>query len=265
MIDHDSDSMEPLAKLIDRMVDGGLTPAQLRRAVRELDSTPGGWRRCALSFLEVQTWGEAFRNLDGTVEEKPRLLPGSECSEPLLDSVLPPVSTKGVLPRRWIGDALAAGIAIVAFSLGWLAHAVRNSGQDERPATLVEVAAKADPPPKPPVASEPPSPSDPQESALISALPRDRIPTVREVARLRIGSGDPFSSEVPILAGSGINPRWILQQAPPISDYQQAMWERHGYQLDQRRRVFSVPLGDGRRAAVPVDQVQVRYVGQVSL
>src|SRR4029077_16067376 len=102
MIDHDSDSLEPLAKLIDRMVDGGLTPAQLRRAVRELDSTPGGWRRCALSFLEVQTWGGAFRNLDRTVEEKPRLLPGSECSEPLLDSVLPPVSTKGVLPRRWI-------------------------------------------------------------------------------------------------------------------------------------------------------------------
>jgi hypothetical protein len=267
MIDHesDSDSIEPLGELIDRMVDGGLTPAQLRRAVRELDCTPDGWRQCAVSFLEAQAWGEAFRNLDGTVEERPRLLPSSECSERSMTSILRPASTSSVISRRWIGDALAAGIAIVAFSLGWLIHGVPNPGQSDRPANLAGVTAKTDPAPEPPVASEPPAASDTHESALISALPRDRIPTVQEVARLRIGSGDQYSSEVPILAGSGVNPRWILQQPPPISDHQRAIWQRQGYQLDQRRRVVSVPLGDGRRAAVPVDQVQVRYVGQVPL
>jgi hypothetical protein len=267
MIDHhsDSDSMEPLAELIDRMVDGGLTPAQLRRAVRELDSTPDGWRQCALSFIEAQTWGEAFRNLNGTILESTPTPESSDCSTPAMTSILRPIPTSGVISRRWIGDALAAGIAIIAFSLGWLVHGVRNPVQSDRPAILAEVTTKADRAPEPEVAGETPTPTDPRESALISALPRDRIPTVQEVARLRIGAGDPYSSEVPILAGSGLDPRWILQQPPPISDHQRAIWQRQGYQLDQRRRVVSVPLGDGRRAAVPIDQVQVRYVGQVPL
>lgn len=267
MIDHESnsDSMEPLSKLIDRMVDGGLTPAQLRMAVSELDRTPGGWRSCALSFLEAQAWGDAFRNLDGTVLESTRPPESSDCSAPAMTSILRPISTSSVISRRWIGDALAAGIAIIAFSLGWLVHGMRNPVQSDRPVNPAQVTAKADPAPEPEVASKTPTPTDPQESALTSALPRDRIPTVQEVARLRIGTGDPYSSGVPILAGSGIDPRWILQQPPPISDHQRAIWQRQGYQLDQRRRVVSVPLGDGRRAAVPIDQVQVRYVGQVPL
>jgi hypothetical protein len=267
MIDHlsDSESIEPLAELIDRMVDGGLTPAQLRSAVRELDCTPGGWRRCALSFLEARAWGEAFRDLDGTTHEKPRQLESPGCLDSSATSILRPISASGVISRRWVGDALAAGIAIVAFSLGWLAHGVRSPSLGHRLADPAAVKARMDPAPEPPLASETPAPSDPHEPAPFSALPRDRIPTVQEVARLRIGTGDPYSSEVPILAGSGVNPQWLLQQPPPISDHERAMWQRQGYQLDQRRRVVSVPLGDGRRAAVPIDQVQVRYVGQVPL
>jgi hypothetical protein len=267
MLDHESHfaSIEPLAELIDRMVGGGLTPAQLRRAVRELDSSPNGWRRCALAFLEAQAWGEAFRSLDGTVEENPRLLSSSECSEPLKPCVLRPLSTSGAMTRRWLGDALAAGLAIIAFSLGWLVHGMRNAGENDRPTSLPHITSKADTPAELATAAEALAPSDTSDPALVSSLPRDRIPTVREVARLRIGGGDPFASEVPILAGSGVNPQWLLQQPPPVSDHVRAMWQRQGYQLDQRRRVVSVPLGDGRQAAVPVDQVQVRYVGQVPL
>ena len=61
MTDPDPDPNPPLAELIDRIVDGGLTPAQLRHAVGELDLAPDGWRRCALAFLEAQYWSEAFR------------------------------------------------------------------------------------------------------------------------------------------------------------------------------------------------------------
>ena len=38
--------------------------------VERLDSAPGGWRRCALAFLEAQSWGEAFRNLDGASRDR---------------------------------------------------------------------------------------------------------------------------------------------------------------------------------------------------
>ena len=99
----------------------------------------------------------------------------------------------------------------------------------------------------------------------IAGLPTDRVPTVREVARLRIGTGDATSAEVPILAGPGMSKRWLVAQPPPVSEHEQALWQRQGYQLEQTRRFISVPLADGRRAAVPVDHVQLRYVGREPL
>ena len=38
--------------------------------------------------------------------------------------------------------------------------------------------------------------------------------------------------------------------------------ERRGYRVDSRHRVIPVSLPDGRRAMLPVDQLQVSYVGQ---
>jgi len=80
------------------------------------------------------------------------------------------------------------------------------------------------------------------------------------VGRLRIGSeGD--SAEVPILAGPGIDEEWLRDQPSPVSEHGQALWQRRGYQVDQRRRIITTTLADGRRVTVPIDQVQIRYTG----
>ena len=55
--------------------------------------------------------------------------------------------------------------------------------------------------------------------------------------------------------------RWLLNQPPAVSEWERVLWERQGYQLEEQRKLVAVTLADGRRAAVPVDQVQVRYVG----
>ena len=69
MTDHEADPMQTIEDLIDRMVDGGMTPDELRKSIERLDATPEGWRRCALAFLEAQSWAEAFRSMDGTSAE----------------------------------------------------------------------------------------------------------------------------------------------------------------------------------------------------
>ena len=56
--------------LIDRMIDGEMSPQQLRTCIERLDSAPEGWRQCALAFLEAQSWGEAFRDLDEACREQ---------------------------------------------------------------------------------------------------------------------------------------------------------------------------------------------------
>jgi len=40
----------------DRLVDGELSETQRAELLAGLDHEPGGWRRCALAFLEAQCW-----------------------------------------------------------------------------------------------------------------------------------------------------------------------------------------------------------------
>jgi hypothetical protein len=235
----------PLAELIDRMVDGGLTPAQLRRAVAELDRAPDGWKRCALSFLEAQCWSESLRNFEE-----------GEATGPSVIAI--PSGAR----RRWIAAALAACVSLMAFSLGWLGHSLKNGSIDERrPDARLATVSGSIAGDTGGGATDIGGPGQPGRAAS-RGLPSDRLPTIREVARLRVDTGGPGPTEIPLFAGPGIDPRTLLEQPPAISAQGRAAWQRRGYQLEQERRLVSIPLGGGRRAAVPIDQVHVRYVGQ---
>jgi hypothetical protein len=48
---------------LDQLVDGDLEPAERRRLLTALADQPDGWRRCALTFLEAQSWRKACRQL----------------------------------------------------------------------------------------------------------------------------------------------------------------------------------------------------------
>ncbi|APW61975.1 hypothetical protein [Paludisphaera borealis] len=217
---------------IDRIVDGGLSPAQLRDALHRLDAEPDGWKRCALAFLEAQTWGDVLR----------------EPSRPQTSLKIGPAPTAR---SKRVRTTLAAAAALVAFGMGWL-----TGGRDERPIvpapTLVahdepvETVAKADEP---------------------EAARPDPPPAIREVARLRFatGSADAPTADVPILAGPGLDSQWLMNQPMPVSDRERAALERQGYALDQERELVAMPLADGRQVVVPVDQVRLRYVGSEPL
>ena len=49
--------------LFDRLVDGELSAAERRTLLASLDGRPSGWRRCALAFLEAQTWQDELGRL----------------------------------------------------------------------------------------------------------------------------------------------------------------------------------------------------------
>src|SRR5262249_31535358 len=68
----DLDAITPLDDdLIDRIVDGTLSPAERRAAIDRLDRLPAGWKRCAAAFLEAQFWREAFRAVGDSEKNKP--------------------------------------------------------------------------------------------------------------------------------------------------------------------------------------------------
>jgi hypothetical protein len=265
MTNPEHQTMPTIDDLIDRLLDGAVQPGEMRKAVKLLDATPDGWRRCAVAFLEAQSWGDAMRCEEESAPTNrlelrgfmPQVLSGHSG----IDPVRPCPDTQ---PLRG-GRLLAASVVLVAFTLGWAGHGWRTQIAREKPENPNVVDTGSSPRVRSgsldeaaPPSSGPLPEAEPQSLAV-------RGPIIQEVARLRIGTGKSTTAEVPILAGTGIDERFLLEQPPAVSEHQRAVWERLGYQLEQRRRLVSIPLSDGRRAAVPIDQVKVRYVGREPL
>lgn len=97
--------------LIDRLVDGELGDAERRQLLLQLEHETDGWRRCALAFLEAQSWRATFRPLAASKPEPNLAVPATQSLTRKQPSQRP-------LARL---AALAASLA-AAFLLGWVWH-----------------------------------------------------------------------------------------------------------------------------------------------
>src|SRR5437762_5178245 len=93
-------------RLIDRLVDGELPNVERRQLLLQLESEPDGWRRCALAFLEAQTWREAFGPLAATAQAKP----------PAAATSRAPMAKPWRAVARWASLAVCV---MAAFAVGW--------------------------------------------------------------------------------------------------------------------------------------------------
>ncbi len=234
--------------LIDRIVDGALTPEELRAAVLRIEAEPDGWKRCALAFVEARVWSDSLRAIGQAQKSEPAGMP--------IPRTAP--AAKG-RRNRWLRSIAAAVIVGLSFVAGWMTHGTRL---DSRPEPLLVRDSKVTPVPRP---SEP---SDVEDVVTQSAgFPEDRAPRrvaaarmVRTVGLIRFGP-ESSPAEVPVLAGPGITKDWLAAQPPPVSEYGEVVLAREGYRVEQQRRFFTTVLADGRRVAIPVDHVQIRYTG----
>jgi anti-sigma factor RsiW len=107
--------------MIDRLVDGELSADARRRLLTALDGQRDGWRRCALAFIEAQTWRRELRR--ALVAEASPPLGEADPSKSLDRGVagLPgPVAGRPWRPAwRESGLWLAvAAMVLIAFGLG---------------------------------------------------------------------------------------------------------------------------------------------------
>jgi hypothetical protein len=220
--------------LIDRLVDGELDETERQSLLARLEIEPGGWRRCALAFLEAQEWARTFSSTSETfaldrpgIAAHSSLAPGETANNPR--------QRREPATRRFrrVG-ILAAGI-LLAFASGWLASAAT------RPADFstapVQTAAVSDVP----KTSEAPNSAAEvsQNSTDHTDLERAQLPVVR------LPEDSSRVAEAPLV----------------LSDPVRRELERQGYRVEQRTGLVSMELEDGQSLAVPVDEVELRYVG----
>jgi hypothetical protein len=229
-------------EMLDRLVDGELSEGERRELLARLDRVAGGWRACAISFLEAQCLEEAFGEMPG---------PSAAGLEP----VVPPETAaqrSGLWPKR-IQTALAmAASFLVTLGIGWWAGGLRfESGTgalDVRPSDGLAMDA---------IRAPGKSALRPNAAANSSETP-NRSPTM--VVALPSGvAGQEI--RVPVVEGDEHDHSLMFPDTAAFPARFRDALERAGYQVRQSRELLPIPVQGGRHAIVPVDQLDVHYVG----
>jgi hypothetical protein len=212
-------------RMLDLLVDGELPDAQRRGLLNALEREPGGWRRCALAFLEAQCWGRELR----TMTRDPA------AASPVIHA----------RPRHWwilsSGGAMLALAASVflAFGLGLGTHALLTPGAGEpRFHDLAGGSASGF------GTARPGLKSDGNNVTLVVDGP----------------DGAPSPVKLPLVDQRQLEAGWPWNRPSPLpADVLQAL-ERMGNQVRQQRELVPYQLEDGRRVVVPVDRIEVQPV-----
>lgn len=221
---------------IDLLVDGELDDGRRRELLLALEASPDGWRRCALAFLEAQTWGQALR-------ARPL-----ELAPP---AVVVPAATPARVVRRPAWGALltlAASVAL-AFAAGHWWRGATPAGSQRSEDSLVGRSAPA------------PAPSTSVTPAADAAPALDGAQLVSlELADVQ--GRERHTVQLPVFDEARGRDAWLAQaEATGPSPDVLAELERLGHQVKERRQLVPVRLGDGRELIVPVKEVEVQLKG----
>jgi hypothetical protein len=223
----------------DRLVDGELTEEERRELLASLDDESGGWRRCALAFLQSQCWRDSFaammrQGIPGTADVKATRASHSPWPG-RLGTIL--AMAASFLVALWVGSLLQqARVGHFAAPSGPMGEVARTvSGREQPDRSLAGGAPNA------------PSASSPWRMVTVSSP---------------AGSPRPGASvSLPAVERDNVDEHWLRSLPPAMSDNVVQAFNRTGHQVEQHRELVPVPLQDGRQVVVPVDQVDVHYVG----
>jgi hypothetical protein len=222
----------------DRLVDGELTPGERRELLASLDHVPDGWRRCALSFLEAQSWREGFGEfVRHGADEHDAIL--AESSSAVV-SVLPANKRDRSMRQGLAWAAIAAGL-LLAFTLG------KTTREGGAPIAVNDATSS-----RPQVADVVPPPS----SALADGAPTPDALTLF----VRDDSGKTHPLRVP-LVDAGTLEELGMQFQSGVPDDLRAQLQTRGFDVQSKKRYAPLWLENGQPMFVPVEDTKIVPVG----
>lgn len=228
----------------DRLATGELSDAERAEVFDWCNEDPWRWRDCALAFLEAQSWGEVMS--EWTKEADP--LPVADRYVSAGQAALP-------VWRRWA--ALAATLVIVFFA---------GAGMHDwmlRSRTLPDWAMR-DATTGSPAPEETSQETGGATTTAHQSPVRDKTsqhPTYVSVpVQTNLTPGVPALLQIPVAAEQdGARAQPVKSTLP---DYVRKQWEKRGYEVEQTKRFLNGKLPDGRNVVVPVNGLEVKYVGR---
>jgi hypothetical protein len=219
----------------DRLVDGELPADEYKSLVAGLDDEPGGWRRCALAFLEAQALGGELSAIRQS---------GELAEQPVASVVVAP--RKAVEPARWKLLLAMSASFLVAFILGVTLPSLWRPVSDSRLAG-------------------PEIPVKPMDAASAAPLPDGLVRTVGNARLVFDGPSGTQSpaGDVPILEmAENAGSTWLTQHEPTLPEELIDELERRGHRVEWRQQYVPVNLEDGREGVIPVESYQITPVSR---
>ena len=239
---------------LDRLVDGELSEAERRDLLIRLEQHPDPcvWRRCALAFLEAQSWKQDFGCLCRSVAGRAHpALPATVADRAAPASVALPATRRSQV-RYYLGTFLAmAASFLVALALGSTARDWwQQAAQGPASAPPVDLVSTLQTPTEP----------GPADNGGVQAEPHDGW----QMVTLDVpegAKGATRSIQLPAIQRDKLDESWLREVPAAVPSEVLDALERNGYQVREHRQLVPVPMKDGRRLVVPVDGVEVHYVG----
>jgi hypothetical protein len=216
--------------LLDRLVDGELKGSERRQLLESFDKRPEGWRRCALTFLEAQSWREEMGQVARGL--------ASDTDEPKLS--VPFVAPN---PKHWPKAAtwlaMAAGL-LLAFGLGWMQRDRGPSiagGAANHPTTQI---ATVTPP------SNPISPNSAKSGDAVTLF-------------VQGDDGRRHPVRVPLVDAATLDKQLGVQFQSGLSDDVRDQLEDSGYAVQSKRQYAPLWLEkeNGRPMILPVEDTKI--------
>jgi len=214
-------------QLFDLLVDGQLDEPRRRELLTGLDDRPGGWRRCALAFLEAQSWREAMDAFAHPRAAVPAAAP-------------PQAAPRKRRSRRDLVTTLLGVAASFLLGIGitsWQ-HDMQQKGIPVGGGPSMAKVAADD------AFGYPGSGQNVQWVSLSS----------------KGADGRPHTVQLPAVARDRLDENWLRSLPSAIPEDLSRSLQQAGHGVQSSRQLIPFRLKDGRRLVVPVDQLDVRYV-----
>jgi len=232
-------------RLLDLLVDDELAEQQRGEFLLGLDDTEDGWRRCALAFLEAQCLGRELGSIS--------------CVRPTDSRAEKRFGGAAANAKHWRMLLAMSASFLVALGLGisWRSPFVPDGSLGS---PSVEVADSV----------------LPAHAAVLDEYPKNAATAVADTVDNPRANSDswrlvsfPVSDgtdevdivQLPAVERDSIDQAWLMNLPRAIPPEVVRAIEDSGHRVRGQRRLMPLRMKDGRRLVVPVDQVEVQYVG----
>jgi negative regulator of sigma E activity len=221
--------------LLDRLVDGELTGNERHQLLESFDKRPEGWRRCALAFLEAQSWREEMGQVArGVVSE-------TNAPKSPAPSVAPSRKPSWSSIATWL--AMAASL-LLAFGLGMVhrEHGQSVAGTSANPTGQI---AKVTPSGK-------------------ALSPKSGTPSDAVTFFVKDDGGRMQPVRVPLVDANTLDRELGMTFQTGVPDDVRNQLKDNGYAVKSKRQYAPLWLENGRPMILPVEDTNIVPVSNVS-